>query len=287
MELTRTRTADGIRLHGLLYRSVLVPPTSFPDLLIFVHGVGSNFYQSTILSKIWPKFKQHGISILSVNTRGHDFLFSAGTGESQRWLGSANERIEECHQDIDAWLQTADELGFQKIGLMAHSLGAIKSIYSQALHQHSRVQRIIAISPSCLSYSYFVNSSNSRLFQESFARARSEINAGRGDSIMRFDFPFPLMLTPHTFVDKYGEQENYNILKFVNKVSVPMIVVTGEKEVRSDNPAYENLDRRLESVVGDNPKVDLQVIPDADHHYVGTQLRLADAVISWLSKPSK
>ena len=128
-ELLKVQTEDLIRLDGGLFRADEVSSTnsvfgselarsdfrgddskgddlsrqtrSPVDLVIFIPGVGSNFYQTGILGKWIPIFNQAGISLLSINTRGHDFLFRNG----QRWLGAAVERVDECRLDIAAWVK--------------------------------------------------------------------------------------------------------------------------------------------------------------------------------------
>lgn len=280
-ELLHTQTSDTVRLHGLLSRSN-VDPNPICDVLIFIHGVGSNFYQAAIAPKVAPVFNRCGISLLSVNTRGHDFVFSVGSGESQRWYGSANELVSECVFDIDAWIAKCLDLGFQRIGLFGHSLGAIKTIYSQAFHPNPNVKFVVAASPSGLSYSSFSVSARADDYLRCLSWAKSEVEAGNGSVISEVTFPFKLLMSAQTFLDKYGEEEKYNVLKFIDQVNVPLLLTFGEGEVKSNNPAFENLDKRAQPIIDSQSNLAMQLFPETNHYYSGMQVELAEAAILWM-----
>jgi predicted esterase len=282
-ELTSAQTSDGLTLHGLLVRSER-PANPKADVLIFVHGVGSNFYQSSLLRKTRSQFVDEGISLLSINTRGHDFLFSGGRTAAQPWLGSANELVDECRLDLAAWIQKAGKLGFERMVLFGHSLGAIKVIYSQAKQPHAGVQGVIAVSPSCLSCSHFLQGSRAEEFRKHLDWAKEKIELEQDQNLEQVSFPFPLMMTPRTFYDKYGPEEKYNILNFVEKVQSPLQLVFGELEVSGFNPAFDQLDQRVQPVIEDHSNISLSVIPHADHYYSGVQSELAGSMLEWLAQ---
>ncbi|MEC9092981.1 MAG: alpha/beta fold hydrolase [Planctomycetota bacterium] len=280
-ELITAQTCDSLRLHGALWRSQTQHPKI--DLLIFIHGVGSNFYQSSLVRKIIPPLIDSGISLLSINTRGHDFIFPAGTGHPEPWMGSANEIVHDCTKDIHSWVEKSKRIGFERIGLFGHSLGAIKSIYSQAYQPHAEVAAVIAASPSCLSCSGFQQSHRAEEFLECLNWANREIDAGNQDQISQVSFPFQLMMSPKTFADKYGVNERYNILRFADKVRTPMLLSFGERELRGNNPAFTNLDQLLHPVIQDSPATELRVFPDGDHYYSGLQVELAKCILDWIN----
>ena len=280
-ELLYTQTSDTVRLHGLLTRSTR-NPHPICDVLIFIHGVGSNFYQAAIAPKVAPVFNRQGISLLSVNTRGHDFVFSVGSGEAQRWYGSANELVSECVLDIDAWIAKCVDLGFKRIGLFGHSLGAIKSIYSQAYHPNPNVELVIAASPSGLSHTAFSASPRAKDYLRCLDWAKAQVESGNDATIGNVTFPFKLLMSAQTFFDKYGEEENYNFLRFIDQVDVPLLLTFGESEVNSTNPAFANLDKQAHPIVESNAKLDMKIFPETNHYYSGMQTELAHAAIRWM-----
>ncbi len=280
-ELLYTQTSDTVRLHGMLSRSTH-DPHAMCDVLIFIHGVGSNFYQAAIAPKVAPIFNRHGVSLLSVNTRGHDFVFSVGSGETLRWYGSANELVSECVLDIDAWIAKCVDLGFKRIGLFGHSLGAIKSIYSQAFHPNQNAKLVIAASPSGLSHTAFSASPRAHDYLRCLDWAKTQVESGNGATIGNVTFPFKLLMSAQTFFDKYGEEEKYNFLRFIDQVNVPLLLTFGEGEVNSTNPAFENLDKRSQPIVESKTNLAMKTFPETNHYYSGMQVELAKAAVRWM-----
>ena len=53
--------------------------------------------------------------MLSVNTRGHDSVFGASLGTMRRRLGAAYEIVDDCRQDITAWVEFLKSRVFPRI----------------------------------------------------------------------------------------------------------------------------------------------------------------------------
>src|SRR5262245_44508246 len=136
VELVRTVTRDGLRLDGALSAPADPRPDAGSTLAasaaILVHGVASNFYTSSTFEPLIPKLQAMGLAVLSVNTRGHDSVFSASLGTVRRRFGAAYEIVDDCRQDIGAWIEFLKGRGHQRVVLIGHSLGALKVVYFQA-----------------------------------------------------------------------------------------------------------------------------------------------------------
>ena len=252
------------------------------DALVCLHGVGGNFYGSTLLEKITPSLLELGIHVLWANTRGHDAMNTSIVSSKGRRQGAAYETVDDCRHDVAAWIDQLIERGHERIGLLGHSLGAIKSIYSQAMERHESVQRIVAISPPRLSYSCFVNGEHRATFFETIATAEQHVAEGRPAVLMEVTFPFPLLITASGYVDKYGREERYNILKFADKVHCPMFFTYGERELDHGEIAFAGVPEALESLSTAAP-LTTTTIPNADHSYFGAYDSLAAEVANWIS----
>src|SRR5262245_33760875 len=124
VELVRTVTRDGLRLDGALSAAAdsktvpgITPTASAP---ILVHGVASNFYTSSTFEPLIAKLQAMGLTVLSVNTRGHDSVFSASLGTVRRRFGAAYEIVDDCRQDIGAWIDFLKVRGHQRVALIGH-----------------------------------------------------------------------------------------------------------------------------------------------------------------------
>src|SRR5687768_4221813 len=99
VELVRTVTRDGLRLDGALAPasdSRSPTPHPLPSAALLLHGVAGNFYTSSTFDAVIPKLQELGLTVLSVNTRGHDSVFGASLGTLRRRFGAAYEIVDDC-----------------------------------------------------------------------------------------------------------------------------------------------------------------------------------------------
>jgi pimeloyl-ACP methyl ester carboxylesterase len=255
-----------------------------PTAAILLHGVAANFYTSSTLEPLVPRLQDLGIAALLVNTRGHDSVFGASQGQVRRRLGAAYESVDDCRHDVAAWIDFLKTRGHQRIVLIGHSLGAIKSVYAQAHEKFGEVAAIIAVSGPRLSYSAFMNAPESSLFWESLNTAQEMVKAGQSDELFTSKFPFPLLITAAGYIDKYGPAERYNILKFAADLPCPALFTYGGKELAGGGIPFAGLPDALMALPNAERRT-VAVIEGADHVYTGVAHRLADAVADWLTQP--
>ncbi|WP_425618547.1 alpha/beta hydrolase [Anatilimnocola sp. NA78] len=282
VELVRTTTSDGLRLDGALRASDDGMVRKKPAVLV-LHGVGGNFYSSSTFEPLLPKLHAAGYPTLTVNTRGHDSVFGAQLGNVRRRLGAAYEIVDECRADIAAWIKLLHSRGHERVILLGHSLGAIKAIYAQAHERHSSVAAVIAVSPPRLSFTAFSHAQESSVFFESMTIARELVKEGNDDELFTAKFPFPLLISAASYIDKYGPAERYNILEFTAQLRCPTLFTYGSKELAQGGIAFAGLPDAINKLASHAPR-DVTTIADADHFYTGMQSQLADRVGEWLQQ---
>ena len=282
-ELVRTLTPDGMRLDGALLAGDEVATKSV-DAALCLHGVGMNFYTSTTLEAVAPALRRLGIAVLLANTRGHDSLYTASVAMGRRRQGAAVEIVDECRLDVAGWCKFLVERGLKRILLVGHSLGAIKGAYSQSHEPNANVVGLIAASPPRLSCQAFRNSLESAPFFDSLSTAEQLAKAGRGDELFLAKFPFPLLISAASYIDKYGPAERYNILNFTGQVAVPALFTYGSKELDSGGIAFAGLPEALAKLPEKCLSLDVEVIAGADHNYTGCAESLAAAMSKWIQR---
>lgn len=279
VDLVRTTTPDAMRLDGALHTSS-APAQAF-DLAICLHGVQSNFYSSSLIEGLVQPLLDCGISVLRVNTRGHDGVTAATVADRRRWQGAAFEIVDECRHDVQGWLAWAQARGYQRVLLLGHSLGAIKCLYSAAYEELPLVTGIAAISPPRLSYAYFREGFDNDKFFESLAAAESFVQQRKPDAIFQAKFPFPLFITASGYLDKYGPRERYNFVGFLPKVRQPVLMVYGTKEL-SGSAAFSGIREAIDALSLPAERMRLVTIDGADHVYSGQYTALGGALVAWL-----
>ncbi len=282
VELVRVQTVDGLRLDGALVRPTGATAPPDVDVAVLLHGVGSNFYGSTLLEAFVQPLLARGIAVLRVNTRGHDGLFSASTFRGIRRFGAAYEVVDECRFDLAAWRNFLLEEGFSRIALIGHSLGAIKAIYVSAHAQEGAYARVAALSPPLLSHDVFQQGSDAQVFRDALAKAEDCIADGRRYEMLQVRFPFLLVITADGYVDKYGPRERYNILRYVPRMTCPALFLYGAKELASGATPFVGIDRSVAEAARPGQPLTVRVVPDGDHFYNGVYDVAVSQVAEWL-----
>lgn len=287
-ELVSTITSqDFVRLHGFYRRSenplATSPERGAIDSAVLLHGLGGNFYSSRLLLHFSETLLQLGISVVIVNTRGHEMINSLTWSGRSRSVGAALENVSDCKFDVEAWVEFLIQRGHHRVLLFGHSLGAIKSLYAQAYHRHPKVQSIIGLSATRLSYAKLIDSPRGEVFRETIQRSRDLIEQQRGDEPIHVPFPFPTWMTPQCYIDKYGPEENYNWMNFIDKINVPTLLIFGQKEL-DDDPAFEGVREELDGLrSGWNP-LTVEEIDEADHFYTSKFDAVDDLMTRWLTR---
>jgi len=282
VELVQVTTRDDIRLDG----AYLVPNGSVSraigiDSFLLIHGTGGNFYSSTLFDAVTERVLQLGCGVLRVNTRGHDGISTAVTSRGGRRLGAAYEVVDECRHDIAAWVEWLKQHAGPRVGLIGHSLGAVKCIYALAHDPGLPVASLVAISPPRLSYSWFCASTNAREFLDTYQRAERLVSDGTPATLMEVKFPLPFVIAAAGYVEKYGPDERYSFLKLLPSVPCPALLMLGELEV-AGNMAFQGLPEAIGAIADRCVGVAVRTIAGADHFYTGMRGDLVRCIEEWL-----
>lgn len=272
-----TKTSDQIQLHGFF----VTHAASSPRIWIIVHGVNGNFYSSTLLMQLAQTAIQAGDAALVINTRGHD-LASFGSTETPARLGSMYEMIEDAVHDLRAWIGWCRSEGFERIGFMAHSLGAVKCAYGLA-HGLEDVDGFLALSPPRLNTDLLLRDpAKYEVFRQHLEEAQAYCREGKDNHVMRVRFPLPNWVSARTFADKYGSGDKYDYMAWLPKIATRTLWMFGELEVRQGSANFLDADRLLSERLPASHHV--QVIKDADHSYRATRDALRLAIAEWIGQ---
>ncbi len=299
VDLIHCSAADGLRLDGALHvprgsggdsksaqneaqRAAREPAPL--DALLFLHGAAANFYGSRLSEEITPALVDLGMAVLWANTRGHDAMTTIASPGPRRRQGAAFEIVDECRLDVAAWVDWLVASGYSRIGLVGHSLGAIKAVYAQAHAPHDAVKAVIALSPPRLSYSAFLDGVRSDEFRANVARAQEQVDSGDSDTLLEVRFPFPLFITAGGYLDKYGPAERYNILRLADRVTCPTLFCFGSIELASGGTPFAGLCEALDELPRHGHVRDIVVVPGADHFYNDKWAELAVEVATWIRR---
>jgi pimeloyl-ACP methyl ester carboxylesterase len=280
VDLVQTTTRDGVRLDGMLQMPAAGATSAWPvSGVCCVHGTGGNFYSSALFGALGELCLQKGCAVLRVNTRGHDGISNAVTAKGARRLGAAYEVVDDCRHDLAAWIDLLKSRVGPRVGLIGHSLGAVKCLYALAHEAGLDAACVVAISPPRLSYSWFCTNPEGASFLTTYHEADAQVQAGRPAAILDVQLPLPFVITAAGFVEKYSPDERYNYLRILSGVRCPVLITLGEIEI-AGNMAFRAAPLAITELRRNN--VVVATIPRADHFYTDARNELLECTDKWL-----
>lgn len=237
-------------------------------LLIFVHGMGSNFYRSQFRKQLMLDAPAAGFDLLLFNNRGAE-------------KDVATEKFRDCLADLDAALAFARRKGYRDVALLGHSTGCQKITYFQALRKDPLVKALIlagigddlAISRRDLGrrYAFWLE------------KARALVRAGKGDTIL----PKCLNFAAHRFLSVADpscvEAQLFDFggpMRHYRRLRVPVLALLPAEEAYACMPVERTADILLRK--SNSRNFASIILPRADHGFKDCEPAAARAVFVWL-----
>src|SRR5262249_39445786 len=153
-----------------------------------------------------------------------------------------------------------------RVGLVGHSLGAVKCLYALAQEPGLGVHCVAALSPPHLSYSWFCSSPEGPQFLETYNQAERYVEQSQPAALLEVKLPLPFVIAAGGYVEKYGPDERYNYLRFLAGVPCPTLITLGSIEVEN-NMAFRGAPEAIAPLAERHGRMTVQTIAGADHFY--------------------
>ena len=278
VDLITITTGDGMTLDGIFCEPAAgVTPRGPVDAMLLIHGSGGSFYR--VATKAMAEdLRNQGYACLAINTKGHDTVWSPqGSGQ---YYGNALEILDNSRYDLRAGIDYLWEKGYRNIGLLGHSMGAVKVGYYAATEDDDRIATVIPISPVRLSYSYYMESENADEFRSIIERADRMEAEDRALELMEVRFPIPQMFSAASYLDKHGPAERYNLVALAPKIKVPMLVMGGEQETHT---RLRDCPQDMITAAVNSPRAEYHIVPGGNHSLLNSMDKASARVLEWLA----
>ncbi|WGE55359.1 DUF1749 domain-containing protein [Actinobacillus equuli subsp. equuli] len=179
MKKLNITTQSSTVLHGVLFPA----ETKAKTIVIAITGIHGNFYSNPFYYNIGETLSKAGVDFLYAQTRnafGKMQEVNALTNEPEI-IGSFNEDFAKTIEDLTAYLDFAEQQGYENIVLAGHSLGANKVIYYLSETQDPRVNKFLLLSPANVTHlTNFVGDTER-------AYIRQMVEKGQGQKLLPFE----------------------------------------------------------------------------------------------------
>ena len=276
VDLMVTTTSDGIQLDGAFFAPQPGgSPVGAVDAILLEHGSRGNFCSAST-KNMAEDLRARGYACLALNSAAHDTVWSSASNN----YGNAFEILDRSRLDIRAGVDYLWELGYRRIGILGHSMGAVRVTYYAAAEADHRVAAVIPVSPVRLSYSYYMASEDAAEFQ-SIVRQAGQLEAeGKAHELISVNFPITQLFSAGSYLDKHGPAERYNLITLAPKITIPILILAGSLETHT----------RLLDMAGDlatasvnSPEVRCVIVEGGDHTLNNRRQDAAAAVLDWLA----
>ena len=169
---------------GTVLNGVLFDTQGADTVVIAITGIHGNFYSNPFYYNFGDTLNAGGINFIYAQTNdAMDAVRSRNvvTGREEI-VGSCNERFAWTDEDIEAYLDYAEQAGYEHIILGGHSLGANKVIYYLSRHHDPRVEHFILLSPANLTHMM------SGVTDYERELIRQQVERGDGNKLLPFYF---------------------------------------------------------------------------------------------------
>ena len=278
VDLISVNNNEGLRLDGAFYAPAGGATDPGPvDAVLLIHGSRGNFCDPATKSMA-EDLSAQGIAALTLNTNAHDTIwYNQPTGD---YKGNAFEILENTMSDLRAGIDHLEGRGYRSIGILGHSMGAVRVAYYAATQDDPRVAAVIPVSPVRLSYSYYLESEDADEFRANVETAQRLIDRGEPDGVLRVDFPIPQFFSAASYLDKHGPFEKYNLINLADRIRVPILALNGSRETHT---RLKGMAQDLARSAVNSPRAVAIMVDEGEHSLVNRTAEASAAVLQWLA----
>jgi pimeloyl-ACP methyl ester carboxylesterase len=237
------------------------------------HGNTMNFYVGPPRF-LPPVLTDRGFACLAYNRRGHDVLSNR---DSRDLEGGAYQTIAEAIEDNELAHRWIVDRGLGSPILVGHSNGG--TLAARHAAAHPEVPALVLLSAHRGGKDLFRMISAAGLmagddFDQVTARARALVAAGNGNELMLVP-GWWYVISARTYVEFLDNGPD--LLELAPSVSCPTLYLRGDEEPAGLYPAEEFAHRC-------HAEVDIEIVSDCGHYYLGHEETVADLIAVWLAR---
>jgi pimeloyl-ACP methyl ester carboxylesterase len=238
-------------------------------LLIFVHGMGGNFYRSNFRKQLFLDAASAKFDVLMFNNRGAE-------------KDVATEQFTDCLEDLDAALAFAKRKGYRHVTLMGTSTGCQKITYHQALRANPLVKALVL---TAIGDDYAISRRDlGRTHAHWVAKAKQLVARGKGDTILPRCNGFSALRFLSVADPKSIEAQLFDFagpMRHYQRVKIPVLALLPEQEQYACIPIHDMAAILQQKSRSRN--FACIIVPRGDHSFKNAEPAASRAAYIWLN----
>jgi pimeloyl-ACP methyl ester carboxylesterase len=262
-ELVTLRTADGVRLQGIVFHASKPRASA----LLLVHGYAGNFYEA-YFPELAAAAAHAGYDTLALNMRDHD-------------AGPKMSSFTDNQADIAAGAAYLRGLGHKRLALLGQSMGTNRVLYYQAASGDRDIAATVLVSAPGDLFEWNVWQFGREKAQATVDQAVALKRAGREQELMLVDLG-PIGKTLYTaryLLSLRGPDRLSNPYQNLANVKNPVLIVQGA----ADRLIQKDVGKRLQMAAPAGSAAVFVSIEGAGHDFQNYEPVLTDKVLGWLN----
>lgn len=279
-ELVRINSNDNIEMVGILYE----PEEKSKKIVIHVHGLCGNFYENRLLDILAKTYTNKGISFLTFNNRGTNFVSELLKGNDFEIIGGCYEKFTDCLLDIEGAVNYAKVKGYTDIILEGHSYGCNKVVYYYNKKKNESIKKIVLLAPcdipqECVKF----------LSKEEYEKAKREstrlVSEGKQKQLIDFSVNANGKISAGTYYNDFLPNGKNDFIRYVDgenrksealaSIDIPILVIFGDVDECVLTQDIETVKKYLNNNIKD---CNIQIIKGADHSYTDKYEELGEII---------
>ena len=117
-------------------------------------------------------------------------------------------------------------------------------------------------------------------FRADYAQALKFIEQGEPERLMAVTQPLPFVATAQGFVEKYGPEDHYDLLRYLPQVPCRTLVIIGTRSPAS-SIAFAGLPEASRELAAQKPRIELALVEGANTNYTGCAHAPFEQALKW------
>lgn len=276
-ELTHTFSEDGALLTGAVLGGGAAGP-----VVILVHGYPVDAFRPYAV-RIARSIVAEGLPVILANTRGAEVGTWVFRRDGQAELGGGWwADFGDTVADVGAWIDFAEQRGWDRTVLLGHSFGGLRAGHYQADHHDDRVAGLVLAAVPTRPYAW---GSERRPTEGRTGIARRYVEEGRGADLLPWEpYGHPLgTVSARTYLSWLDADLELTAgdEPVLSRLRCPVLALYGTDD--EDTGSAQDLER-FRSLAVDVPRFDTALIEGADHGFTRHHGQLAARVAGWVAE---